>query len=422
MAAVSDIDLPPFRVDPRTQVLYRDGEIERIPPRTVEVLLALLERRGEIVTKQELLARVWRDTVVEEGNLTVHVSLLRKTLGDAAPIETIAKRGYRIPAPKASSAEPDPAREEVLRGRYFWRKLNRAALDSARRCFERARARDATSAGARSGLADTALMSGLFGFETGRAPFEEAWQHAADALRLDPQSFEASASFGFASLFARWDFEAALQAVCRANELAPGKAEPHLWKALVLVLRRRFVEALVSAEKARAIDPVSVTAGVGLGFHLYLAQQHQPETEPLQRVIELEPDAAIAHWALGLAYDRQSRFAEAEASHRLALGLSGGSLTLESNLARSLAAAGRHAEAEAMLAGLSARGLSPYRAATVEVALGRRERALVALEQGLDERDPWMVWADVDPMLDAIRGEPWFERVAEGVRSARPSS
>ncbi len=348
------------------------------------------------------------------------MSLLRKTLGDAAPIETIAKRGYRIPAPKASG--PDPVREEILRGRYFWQKLNRAALESARQCFERARAQDATSAGARSGLADTALMSGLFGFETGRAPFEDAWQHAVEALRLDPRSFEASASFGFASLFARWDFETALQAVRKANELAPTRAEPHLWKALLLVLRRRFVEALASAERARAIDPLSVTAGVGLGFHLYLAQQHQPQTEPLQRVLELEPNAAIAHWALGLAYDRLSRFAEAEASHRLALRLSRGSLTLESNLARSLAAAGRHGEAEAMLADLSARGLSPYRAATVEVALGRPGRALVALEQGLDARDPWMVWVDVDPMLDAIRGEASFERVAERVRSARPSS
>ena len=414
---MTDIELPPFRVDPRTQVLYRDGEIEKIPPRTVEVLLALLERRGEIVTKRELLARVWPDTVVEEGNLTVHVSLLRKTLGDAAPIETIAKRGYRIPAPKAGAVETAGVREDLLRGRYFWNKLNRTALQSARQCFERARAKDPKSSAASSGLADTSLMAGLFGFETGRAPFDDGLRSAETANVLDPASFEACASFGFASLFARWDFDTALRAVDRARELAPDRAEPHLFRALVLVLRRRFIEALASAQKARAIDPLSVTAGVGLGFHLYLSQQHQPETEPLSSVLELEPDSAVAHWALGLAYDRLGRFAEAEASHRRAIDLSGGSLTMESNLARSLALAGRQAEAISLLGDLEARGLAPYRIATIEAALGRSDRALLALDRGVRERDPWMVWIHVDPMLDAVRGEAAFKEAAERVRA-----
>lgn len=416
---MSDIELPPFRVDPRTQVLYRDGEIEKIPPRTVEVLLALLERRGEIVTKRELLAKVWPDTVVEEGNLTVHVSLLRKTLGDAAPIETIAKRGYRIPVAKLDDLDSAGVREDLLRGRYFWNKLNRAALQSARQCFERAQAKAPKSSAARSGLADTLLMSGLFGFATGRAPFEEALQHAEAARALDSDSFEACASFGFASLFARWDFETALAAVDKARELAPNRAEPHLLRALVLVLRRRFIEALASAQKARAIDPLSVTAGVGLGFHLYLSQQHRPETEPLASVLELEPDSAVAHWALGLAYDRLGQFAEAEASHRRAIQLSGGSQTMESNLARSLALAGRHAEAGSLLDDLETRGLAPYRIATIEAALGRTERALQALDRGLRERDPWMVWLDVDPMLDALREHAAFQAAAAQVRAAR---
>lgn len=413
---MTEIELPPFRVDPRTRVLYRDGEIEKIPPRTVEVLLALLERRGEIVTKHELLARVWPDTVVEEGNLSVHVSLLRRTLGDAAPIETIAKRGYRVLAPKPLAHEAAGVREDLLRGRYFWNKLNRAALQSARRCFERARAQDPGNAGARSGLADTSLMSGIFGFENGRAPFEDAIRHADEALRLDPHSFEAWASYGFASLFAHWDFEMALRAVNKAHELAPARAESHLFKALVLALCRRFAEALAAARRARAIDPLSVTAGVGLGFHVYLSQQHQPETQSLLSVLELDPDSACAHWALGLAYDQLARFAEAEASHRRAVQLSGGSLTMESNLARSLALAGRRSEAEALLGELAARGLSPYRVATVELALGRTERALAALDRGVGERDPWMVWLDVDPMLDALRTEAPFQAAAERVR------
>ena len=404
------LELPPFRVDPRTRVLYRDGEVERIPPRTVEVLLALLERRGEIVTKQELLARVWPDTAVEEGNLSVHVSLLRRTLGDAAPIETIAKRGYRIP-PALASAGVSRAREHVLRGRYFWNKLSRGGLDRALECFTRAVEADPESAGASSGLADTRVMQGLFGFAPGRQVFEEALGHAETAVRIDRGSPEAQASLAFAALLVQWDWLRAETALQAALRLAPGRAEPHLWNALLQAMRGRFLDALASARKAQEIDPLSIKAGVGLGFHLYLSQQHEPETAPLESVLELEPDAPVALWGLGLALERLGRFDEALARFRLAVELSGGSLTIESNLAHCLARAGRLAEAEALLGDLESRGLAPYRVATVEAALGRVDRGLRALQRAFDERDPWMVWVGVDPMLDPLRRDPAFETI-----------
>ena len=97
--------LGPFTLDTRTLVLLREGEIAKVPMKTVEVLLALLDRRGEIATKDELLSAAWPDSIVEEANLTVHIALLRKTLGQAAPIETIPKRGYRLLVENASPEE-----------------------------------------------------------------------------------------------------------------------------------------------------------------------------------------------------------------------------------------------------------------------------------------------------------------------------
>jgi DNA-binding winged helix-turn-helix (wHTH) protein/tetratricopeptide (TPR) repeat protein len=71
-----------------------------MPPKTAEVLLALLDRPGALVTKDELMELVWPDTVVEENSLAKHIFLLRKTLGndhgDVAFIETVPKRGYRF--------------------------------------------------------------------------------------------------------------------------------------------------------------------------------------------------------------------------------------------------------------------------------------------------------------------------------------
>ncbi|MCC6389590.1 MAG: winged helix-turn-helix domain-containing protein [Bryobacterales bacterium] len=89
-----------FRLDPDTRVLLRNGDVIRIPPKAVDILLALLESAGQPVDKETLLHTVWPDTFVEETNLAHHISVLRRTLGEGesgrAYIETIPKRGYRF--------------------------------------------------------------------------------------------------------------------------------------------------------------------------------------------------------------------------------------------------------------------------------------------------------------------------------------
>jgi len=88
---------------------------------------------------------------------------------------------------------------------------------------------------------------------------------------------------------------------------------------------------------------------------------------------------------------------------------------MESNLVRCLALSGRSSDAEAGLERLRASGLGAYRVATVEVALGHIERAMEALERGVAERDPWMIWIGVDPMLDPARVVPEFAPLARSI-------
>ncbi|MGH9843675.1 MAG: winged helix-turn-helix domain-containing protein [Blastocatellia bacterium] len=90
----------PYRLDPDERVLFRDGRPLPLPPKTFDTLIALVERSGHIVEKDELMGKVWPDTFVEEVNLARHVSNLRKLLGeqeeDQPYIETVARRGYRF--------------------------------------------------------------------------------------------------------------------------------------------------------------------------------------------------------------------------------------------------------------------------------------------------------------------------------------
>jgi DNA-binding winged helix-turn-helix (wHTH) protein len=399
----------PFTLDTRTLLLLREEEIVKVPMKTVEVLLALLHRRGEIVTKDELLKTAWPDTIVEEANLTVHVALLRKTLGDAAPIETVPKRGYRLRAELASSISATAAslnaRESVLRGRYFWNKFTRTSLERAAGAFEESLRIDPSSGEAHSGLSDTRLLQGLFGFNSDRGVFGVARTHGEQAAQASPDSADAQASLAFSRLFDLFDFNAADAALARARVLAPERVEPSLWSALFHALRGDTLRALAFAREATARDPVSLKAVVGSGFHLYLSQQHEPEVAPLLLALELEPEFAVAHWALGLAYDRLGQFDLAESAHRAAVLHSGASPTMESNLARSLALAGKHAEARTLAGRLSDSGLAPYRRAAIDLALGETEAAIVSLERAWTVRDPWLVVLKVDPMFDAIRNE-----------------
>lgn len=88
----------PFTVDPLEHTLRRDGDPVSLPPKAFDTLLVLLQNHGRLVTKEELMARLWPDTFVEEANLTVHISALRKAFGEYSFVETVPKRGYRFQA------------------------------------------------------------------------------------------------------------------------------------------------------------------------------------------------------------------------------------------------------------------------------------------------------------------------------------
>jgi DNA-binding winged helix-turn-helix (wHTH) protein/Tol biopolymer transport system component len=91
-----------FRLDEAEHLLLRDGEAVPLTPKAFDLLLALVERHGHLLEKDELLKKVWKDTFVEEANLASNISQLRKALGDGENgqryIETAPKRGYRFVA------------------------------------------------------------------------------------------------------------------------------------------------------------------------------------------------------------------------------------------------------------------------------------------------------------------------------------
>src|SRR5687767_11657140 len=90
-----------FRIDAAERRLVRDGEPVLLPPKAFDTLLALVEHSGHLLQKDELMKTVWPEAFVEENNLTQHVYVLRKVLGERDGekyIETVPRIGYRFTA------------------------------------------------------------------------------------------------------------------------------------------------------------------------------------------------------------------------------------------------------------------------------------------------------------------------------------
>src|SRR5262245_8021616 len=103
-----------FSVDREKRVLYRGAEPVQLTPKVFDTLLALVEDRGRILSKDELLQRIWGETVVEEGGLVRNISILRRVLGERPDehryIVTMPGKGYQFVAEVRDEFERETAK------------------------------------------------------------------------------------------------------------------------------------------------------------------------------------------------------------------------------------------------------------------------------------------------------------------------
>lgn len=108
----------PFQLDPVERLLTRDGQPVPLTPRAFEALLVLIRKSGHLVAKDELMKSIWGDSFVEEGNLAVTISMVRKALAEDGAVrkyvQTVSKSGYRFVGDvhELEVVEPGPASPE----------------------------------------------------------------------------------------------------------------------------------------------------------------------------------------------------------------------------------------------------------------------------------------------------------------------
>ena len=109
-----EIAFGPFRLRPTQFLLLEGDKPVRLGSRALQILVVLLERPGELISKHELMGRVWPDIFVEPANLTVHISALRRMLRDGRDgnrfIINIPGRGYSFVASVTVVGRVDPVK------------------------------------------------------------------------------------------------------------------------------------------------------------------------------------------------------------------------------------------------------------------------------------------------------------------------
>lgn len=300
-----------------------------------------------------------------------------------------------------------------LKGRYFWNKRTPAALEQSLGFFRQALDLDPTYASAYAGMADAYALL-VWQEQLPRNDFiERAKAAAIKALQIDQTLAEPHATLGYVKFWYDWDFAGAELEFRRAIELNPDYGTAHHWYGEALGMIGRFEDGIKELRLAQQVDPLSPIINADLGKLLFLARQPDQAIEQLRSTLELDPDLPLAHVFLGLAYNKTGLHKKAIAELERIAKAPDSRAIFKATLGFVYGQSGREAEARTILgeligSRLSRHYVSPFHIALVYVGLGENDKAIEWLETAKEERDPFLMYIEVDPNFDTLRTDARF--------------
>jgi serine/threonine-protein kinase len=294
-----------------------------------------------------------------------------------------------------------------LKGRHQWNKRTEESLNRGIAFFRAAIDADPLFASAYSGLADSFVTLATNIPLPPREVMPRAKAAAEKAVEIDENLAEAWASRATVRWWFDWDWSGAEADYKRAIELNPNYATAHDGYAMLLCARGRFGEAIEQVTHAADLDPLSLIIAVHAGWPHYFARDYDAAIRRFDKALELDASFIPAHGWRGMALGQQRRYTEARSAFERALAVDRIPILL-AMLAHAHAIAGHRAEAEATLTALRyealSRYISAYDIAVIYAGLGELDAARAEIEKAREERAAWMVFYDVDPRLDGLRG------------------
>jgi TolB-like protein/Flp pilus assembly protein TadD len=323
---------------------------------------------------------------------------------------------------RAISAQPTTnieAHQLYLQGRYHWRNFLAPGYERVRECFEQAIALDPLFAPAYAGL------SLYYAFAAANGIFPpDAWPPAEEnvnkALSLDDTLGEALNSLAAVQFYYKRDWSAAERTFRRGAELNPNFADITHHYGMCLTVMGRNDEALAQMNRAIALDPFFPGLNLHCGRALFLMRDYDRAIGQFAKLLEMNPNYAAAHEYFGDACEQKGMKHEAITQWTAALALSGQTehaRVLEQVFASAGFEAAKRTLAERQLEDLDRkRARSAYVPAAdyvfAYVRRGNLDDAIAWLPKMVEEPNWFALQLRINPILDPLRGDPRFEKIA----------
>lgn len=323
----------------------------------------------------------------------------------------------KLPPPAASAPPPaiDPeGYQQYLQGRRYWavRDIPRSVA-----AYQQAVAKMPGYVLGHSGLASAYLL-------LGQAPNDgvpaaesvpKARAEAQRALQLDSRNAEAHDVLAFIAMSYDWDFPTAEREFREAIRLEPNNPTAHQWWGQYLMARNRLAEAQAETSKALDLDPVSPIFTTARAEAYYYARDYDSTIAHSKLTLEQTPNFLLAEFWLASAYREKKMYPEAIQHFQIACQIAPDNPALLMSYGHALAVSGDKTGAERVLQQLNDLSRRRYTPAIyfagIYTGMGDKDRAFVALEKAMLERDDRLIFLAVDPIADPLRSDARFHSV-----------
>ncbi len=356
---------------------------------------------------------LWADTYESQmGDVLSLQNQVASAIVNEISIKVTPEEQLRLASARPVSAE---GYEDYLKGKYYWNKRSEEGLRKAIEYFQLATQKDPQSALAFAGLADcySIIGSAIVGTVPSAEVAPKARAAALKALELDPSLAEAQTSLATVRFNYDWDWADAANGFQRAIDVNPGYATAYQRYSLYLMAMGRTAESLARMNRARELDPLSISMNFSLGWRFYLAGRYDQAIQQLQNTLEMDPNFALPRMFLGQAYAQERAYPQALEELQKAASLSHDSPQTLGALGYAYGVSGNRLAAEKVLSQIMEesknRYVSPFYVAQIYVGIHENDKALDWLEKAFRDRSNAVVFLKVDPELNDLRSLPRFQ-------------
>lgn len=414
--------------DVNTGLTY-DGQPIHLPPKEKGLLHLLLEARGQIVRKSELVAKIWEVNQASDESISRTVYRLRVSMassGGSEVVETVYNSGFRITVPirvsnmdESSSlnamthSQRPNAVAALISAREFLARRSIEDIDAAASAVRHAISIDPSFSAAWSTLAEIRIFQAVRSL---RPPREVGWlakEAVQSALEIDPKSAAALSIRGWIRSMIEQDGERGLLDLDAAVKHDPDYWAANLLRGWVLQAAGRHAEALLMMRRALELNPVGHSVNGILALYLMFSGDLDQALSVALELAKRFPTIDNAQGIAAVVCSVHGMHDEAIAFGRKAMRLAPHTPIMHTPLAYALAHCGRHDEARGVVNTIEMSNLPRPTAALAPIylALGDREKTIELLKDASERGVPQFAWTRDDPRLSALKRDPVVEQL-----------